>query len=63
MTKQAYTTIWCAIAFTLACKELSRRTGVAAADWHSELRRRAFDKLNRLSDNELVKYISDNFGE
>lgn len=59
--KQAYTTIWIAIAFTLACKELSRRSGVAAIDWHSELRRRAFDKLNRLSDSELAKYIKDNF--
>ncbi|WNN89707.1 hypothetical protein [Gloeocapsopsis dulcis] len=61
--KRTYRTIWVAIAFTLACEELSRRTGVAAADWHSELRKRAFNKLNRLSDSELAKYIKDNFDE
>ena len=61
--KRAYTTIWIAIAFTLACKELSRRTGVAAADWHRNLRDRALDKLNRLSERGLAKYIEDNFEE
>lgn len=59
--KTSYTTIWIAIAFILACKELSRHTGVAAVDWSKEIRRRAYEKLNKLSDNQLVKYISDNF--
>jgi len=59
--KAAYTTIWIAIAFTIACKELSRHTGVAATDWAKEIRRRAYEKLNKLSDNQLAKYIKTNF--
>lgn len=55
------TTIWIAIAFVLACKELSRRTGVVATDWGKELRQWAFEKLNQLSDQQLVAYIKANF--
>lgn len=54
------TTIWLALAFILACKELARRSGVASSDWGKELRRRAFDKLNRLSDQQLAEYIGAN---
>ncbi|AFZ31648.1 hypothetical protein Glo7428_3161 [Gloeocapsa sp. PCC 7428] len=59
--KASYTTIWIAIAFAIACKELARYTGVAATDWATELRRRAYEKLNKLSDKKLVEYISENF--
>lgn len=55
------TTIWLAIAFVLACRELSRRSGIAAADWGKELRLRALDKLNRWSDLQLVRFIKENF--
>lgn len=59
--KTTYTTIWIAIAFTLACKELARHTGVAATDWAKEIRHRAYEKLNKLSDKKLVEYITENF--
>jgi len=55
------TTIWLAIALVLACKELARRTGVASADWGKELRQRAYNKLSRLTDAQLVQYLGDNF--
>ncbi|PIG90812.1 hypothetical protein [Gloeocapsopsis sp. IPPAS B-1203] len=61
--QQAYTTIWIAIAFSLACKELARRTGVHAMDWHKELQHRALKKINRFSDGELARYIKENFEE
>lgn len=61
MNKQRnLTTVWIAIAFILACKELSRHTGVAASDWGKELRRRAFDKLVTWSDAKIATFIAEN---
>lgn len=45
----------------LAGKELARHIGVAAADWGKELRRRAYEKLNKLSARQLVQYMKQNF--
>lgn len=59
--KQNLTTIWIALALILACKELSRRSGVDTRDWMQSLRQRAYDKLQKMSDDQIAKYINLNF--
>ena len=55
------TTIWLAITLVLAYRELSRRSGVDTKDWLINLRHRAYEKLQKMSDVQIAEYINLNF--
>lgn len=59
--KKINTALILAIAFIHACKVLQRRTGVIATDWQKELLGVAIVKFEKLTPEQLEKYITDNF--
>jgi hypothetical protein len=50
-----------AIALVIASKRLQRHTGVAAEDWRKELLEQALKKFNRMSIEQIQRFISENY--
>jgi hypothetical protein len=50
-----------AIALVIASKRLQRRTGVAAADWHKQLLEEALEKFNKMSVQQIERFIAEHY--
>lgn len=50
-----------AIALVIASKRLQRRTGVAATDWHKQLLEEALEKFNKMSVQQIERFIAEHY--
>ncbi|MBW4640658.1 MAG: hypothetical protein KME05_21020 [Gloeocapsa sp. UFS-A4-WI-NPMV-4B04] len=49
------------IALAIASKRLQRRTGVAAADWHKKVLEEALEKFNKMSVQQIERFIAEHY--
>lgn len=49
------------IALAIAPKRLQGRTGVAAADWHKKLLEEALEKFNKMSVQQIERFIAEHY--
>lgn len=50
------------IALVLATKKLQRHTGIAASDWQKEILAQAVKNFNRMSIEQIQRFITEHYG-